>query len=273
MSSEPGAGQFDFADADRIVDFTTAHRMKMRGHTLVWHRQLPRWLVDGNFSKSQVSGILKQHIQTVVGHYRGRVETWDVVNEAIDDGTGLRETFWSKMLGGDYIAQALGWARDADPSAKLFYNDYDGEALGPKSDAIYYLLKSLKRRGLPINGVGLQSHFLLEDPPKMTDVAANMKRLAALGLELQVTEFDVRMTLPTTEQKLQDQAEIYHAYLSTCLSIAKCTAFLGWGFTDKYSWVPEFFEGKGAALPFDEMFRPKPAYRAMAHALGYFARH
>jgi endo-1,4-beta-xylanase len=247
--------------------------MKMRGHTLVWDRRLPRWLVDGNFSETQVSAILKSHIQTLVGRYRGRVLAWDVINEAIDDdGVGLRQTFWLKMLGSDYIAQALTWARDADPHAKLFYNDYGGEALGAKSDAIYDLLKSLKERRLPIGGVGLQSHFVLETPPKMTDVASNMKRLAALGLEIQITEFDVRMALPVTDKKLRDQAQVYLDYLSTCLSIANCTAFLSWGFTDKYSWVPYFSTGSGAALPFDEAYKPKAAYRAMAQALGNFRR-
>jgi endo-1,4-beta-xylanase len=260
--------RFDFADADNIVNFATTHGMKVRGHTLVWGRHLPRWLVEGSFSKTEVSAILRHHIETVVGRYRGRVFAWDVVNEAIDvEGAGLRETFWSKMLGSDYIAQALTWAQNADPHAKLFYNDYDGAALGAKSDAIFNLLKSLRVRGLPISGIGLQSHFALETPPKMSDVATNMKRLAALGLEIQVTEFDVRMAMPVTDQELQDQAQIYLDYLSTCLSVANCKAFLSWGFTDKYSWISDFFTGHGAALPFDEEYRPKPAYRAMAQAL------
>jgi endo-1,4-beta-xylanase len=156
----PTHGEFDFADADTIVNFATTYGMRVRGHTLIWHYSTPRWLVEGNFSKEEVSAILKEHIQTVVSRYRGRVYAWDVINEAInDEGTGLRQTFWSKMLGEDYIAQALTWAREADPDAKLFYNDYGGEALGNKSDAIYKMLKSLKGRGLPINGIGLQSHF------------------------------------------------------------------------------------------------------------------
>ena len=127
----PTHSEFDFADADTIVNFATAHEMRVRGHTLLWHYSTPRWLREGNFSKDEVSAILKEHIQTVVSRYRGRVYAWDVINEAInDDGTGLRQTFWSKMLGEDYIAQALTWAREADPDAKLFYNDYGGEALG-----------------------------------------------------------------------------------------------------------------------------------------------
>ena len=270
----PTRSEFNFTDADTIVNFASAHGMRVRGHTLIWYASTPRWLVQGNFSKDEVSAILRQYIQTTLSRYRGRVYVWDVINEAIsDDGSGLRQTFWSKMLGEDYIAQALTWAREADPDAKLFYNDYGGEALGDKSDAIYEMLKSLKGRGLPISGVGLQSHFSLEAAPKMSDVTTNMKRLAELGLEIQVTELDVRMPLPATEQKLQDQAQIYGSYLSTCLSIANCTAFLSWGFTDRHSWIPGYFAGTGAALPFDKSYRPKPAYRAMVQVFDNSSRH
>jgi endo-1,4-beta-xylanase len=266
-SLRPSRTQFNFADADAIVDFAEAHEMKVRGHTLVWHNQNPQWLINGNFSDSEISQILKEHIQTVVSRYRGRVYAWDVVNEAIDQNLGRRETLWSKALGDDYLGQPLRWAREADPQAKLFYNDYGGEALGAKSDAVYGLLRNLKARGIPIDGIGLQSHFRTDQPPKMREVATNMKRLAALGLEIHVTEFDVRMSLPSTEQELQKQAEIYRGYLSTCLSISNCKAFLMWGFTDKYSWIPGHIAGMGAALPFDESYKPKPAYAALMDVL------
>ncbi len=263
----PTRSRFAFADADKILDFAAAHGMKLRGHTLVWHDQLPRWLVDGNFSSDEVSAILREHIETVIGHYRGRVYAWDVVNEAIDDQGGLRQTFWSNRLGSDYIAQAFTLARAADPQATLLYNDYGGEALGVKSEAIYGLLKSLKGRGVPIDGIGLRSHFLLEQPPRMSEVAANIRRLAALGLEIQITELDVRMLMPPNEKKLQDQAQIYRAYLDACLVVTNCNTFVTWGFTDKYSWIPQFFPGNGAALPFDQAYRQKPAYHALLQAL------
>jgi endo-1,4-beta-xylanase len=263
----PSRAQFSFAAADAIVDFAQSHAMKMRGHVLVWHNQNPRWLTNGSFSRAEISQILKEHIQTVVTRYRGRIYAWDVVNEAIDDNSKRRETFWSNALGEDYIQQAFLWAREADPDAKLFYNDYGGEALGPKSDAIYGLLRNLKARNAPVDGIGLQSHFLNERPPSMVDVAANMRRLAALGLEIHVTELDVRMPLPPTGQKLQKQAEIYRDYLSACLSLGSCKAFLTWGLTDKYSWIPGRYAGMGAALPFDELYKPKPAYGALFDAL------
>jgi len=219
------------------------------------------------FFPRRISQILREHIQTVVTRYRGRIYAWDVVNEATGENSKPRQTFWSSALGEDYIRQAFLWAHEADPEARLFYNDYGGEALGPKSDAIYGLLRNLKARGVPIDGVGLQSHFQSERPPNMDNVATNMKRLAALGLEIHVTEFDVRMPLPSTAQKLLTQAKIYRDYLSACVSVARCKAFLTWGFTDKYSWIPGRFAGTGAALPFDESYQAKPAYGALLEVL------
>jgi endo-1,4-beta-xylanase len=241
--------------------------MQVRGHTLVWHGRIPQWLTDEHFSSKQISEILKNHIKTVVGRYRGRIYAWDVVNEAIDEELKLRHTIWSDALGPDYIQQAFMWAHEADPQAKLFYNDYGGEALGPRSDAIYNLLRTLKLRGVPIDGIGLQSHFAAEAPPNFSDVAANLKRLANLGLEIHVTELDVSLPLPPTKENLQRQADIYRKYLNACLSISNCKAFVMWGFTDKYSWIPAHVVGAGAALPLDKTFKPKPAYRALYDAL------
>ena len=258
---------YNFADADVIVDFANTYAMRVRGHTLVWHYQIPQWLINGNFPPGEISAILKEHIQTVVGHYRGRIYAWDVVNEAIGDNSTLQETIWLKALGPDYIEQAFVWAREADPQAKLFYNDSGGEALGPRSDAIYSLVRNLKARGVPIDGIGLQSHFSIEQPPNFRDISANLNRLAALGLEIHVTELDVRLSMPPTKEKLRQQATIYRNYLRACLSTSKCRAFVMWGFTDKYSWIPSYFRGKGAALPLDEAYNPKPAYNALFDVL------
>ena len=172
-----------------------------------------------------------------------------------------------KALGPAYIQQAFVWAHEADPQAKLFYNDYNDEALGPKSDAVYNLLRHLKARGVPIDGIGLQSHFLVEHPPDFNDIAVNLKRLAALGLEIHVTELDASMPMPPNKEHLQQQAKIYRYYLNECLSISNCKAFVMWGFTDKYSWIPKYMPGEGAALPFGKTYSPKPAYFALFDTL------
>jgi endo-1,4-beta-xylanase len=263
----PNGPSFQFADADAIVDFAITHGMRIRGHTLVWWGSVPQWLIDSHFPSSEIAEILKNHIHTVVDRYRGRIYAWDVVNEAIGQNSRLADTIWSKALGADYIAQAFIWAHQADPAAKLFYNDYGSELLGPRSDAIYRLLQNLMARGIPVNGVGVQSHLLAQHRPDFSEVAKSLERLAALGLEIHITELDVRIELPVTDEKLQQQAEVYRRYLGVCLSIPNCKVFAMWGFTDKYSWIPKFSPGSGAALPFDSAYGRKPAYYALRDAL------
>lgn len=264
----PTQSTYNFADADFLVEFAQAHDMRVRGHTLVWHNQLPDWLTSGTFTRDQLIAILRDHIMTVVGRYRGRISTWDVVNEAVDErGAELRQTVWSQGVGPDYIDMAFRFAHQADPAAKLFYNDYGGEDLGPKSDGIYNLVKDMKARGVPIDGVGLQSHFILGEVPPSADVDANIKRLSALGLQVQITELDIRTTLPADDAALRRQAGAYRDYLKVCLSNPSCTMFVTWGVTDRYSWIPQFYPGQGAALLFDDAAQPKPAYFALLDAL------
>lgn len=263
--TEPEQGIYTFADADSIVAFAKAHRMQVRGHNLVWHANLPDWLTRGHFSRSQLMTILREHITTVVSHYRGQVNIWDVVNEGVDDSGKLRNSIWLQALGPNYINLAFRWAHEANPSAKLFYNDYDGEGLGRKSNAIYNLVKGLLQRHVPISGVGLQMHVSLADAPTQADVIANMKRLAALGLEVQITEMDVAVGSDARPMsaRLAAQARIYAAMLQACLSVRACTAFVMWGFTDRYTWIPEVTGLPDAPLPFDANYHPKPAYAAL----------
>ncbi|MGQ9632237.1 MAG: endo-1,4-beta-xylanase [bacterium] len=263
----PGRDFYYFDDADAIVGFAKAHNIQVRGHTLVWHNQLPAWLIGGRWTRDELIEILREHITTVVGRYRGRVYAWDVVNEAIADDGSMRDTIWLRGIGPEYIDMAFRWAHEADPSALLFYNDYGGEGLGRKSDAIYALVRELLLRGVPIHGVGLQMHVSLDWHPNPQDVAANINRLASLGLEVHITEMDVRIREPITEEKLASQARIYRDILKVCLFSSNFKAFVLWGFTDRYSWIPHFFPGSGAGLIFDESYLPKPAYNALVDIL------
>ncbi len=266
-SVHPRRYRYDFRAGDALAGFAADNGMKMRGHTLVWHESLPPWLIWGIFSREEMAEILKEHIQTVVGHYRGRITCWDVVNEAVEKDGRLRETIWLQNLGPGYLEDVFRWAHEADPEAKLYYNDYGAEGMDQKADAVYRLLKELRARGVPVHGVGLQMHFEVEKPPNLEHVAANIKRLAELGLEVQVTELDLRIQEPVTEEKLAVQAGIYRDLLKICLAAPACRAFMMWGFTDRYSWIPDFFPGRGAALIFDRDYRPKPAYYALREAL------
>jgi len=258
----PNRQTFNFKDADAILSFAQANQMQVRGHTLVWHKDLPGWLTGGNFSRDELMIILKEHIQTVVGHYKGRILAWDVVNEAVDENGAPRDSLWRRVIGPDYIEMAFRWAHEADPQALLFYNDYGGEGLGPKSDAIYGLAQDLVKRGVPINGVGLQMHVTLGKAPKPEDVKANIERLSALDLQIHITELDVdiRDGTGTTAQRLAAQANVYRDVANVCLGSPACKALVMWGFTDRYTWIGNM------PLPFDKSYRPKPAYVALVEA-------
>lgn len=277
-ATEPERGQFNFGPGDKVVEFAEAHGMKVRGHNLLWHSHNPAWLAQGHFTAAELALIMRGHIQKVAGHYAGKVFAWDVVNEAIDVQGKVRRSIWYDQpgigmagQGTAYIEQAFRWAYEADPKALLFYNDDGAEGINPKSDAIYAMVKDFKQRGVPIDGVGLQMHItnLGED---LSSVDANVARLGALGLQVQITEMDVAVPLdgagnPVDAGDLGRQAQVYGKIASLCARQAACTAFQIWGFTDRYSWIPSFTKGKkGAALLFDLDYRPKGAYDAVLQA-------
>ncbi len=263
----PAPDSYNFSNADDLVDFAEANGMTIRGHMLIWHNQLASWVTSGTYDRDAAIALMRDHIQTVVGRYQGRVAAWDVVNEAIDDSGAWRtDSFWYRTIGPDYVALAFTFAHEADPAAKLYYNDYSAEGMNAKSDAVYALVRDLKADGVPIDGVGWQMHVVNGFRIGQEHVE-NAERLAALGLDLTITELDVRLQLPATEAALDRQAEAYGDIGAFCLAQANCVALLTWGFTDRYSWIPGFFAGYGDALIFDANYRPKPAYRALHAAL------
>ncbi|WP_219413045.1 endo-1,4-beta-xylanase [Pseudonocardia nigra] len=266
-SLEPERGQYDWAAADRLVETAEANGQQVRGHVLIWHSQLPDWLTENeaSISTEEFREIVRNHIQTVVGRYKGRIAEWDVVNEAFSDTGGLRDSIFLRKLGPGYIADAFRWAHEADPKATLFYNDYSAEDVNRKSNEAYALIKDFVATGVPIDGFGMQAHHSANYAP--TTMRENIQRFAALGLVTAVTEADVRMQLPVDGTKLQAQANVFSVLLSSCLAERSCISFTSWGFTDKYSWVPNTFEGQGAALFLDENLQAKPAYEAMRNDL------
>jgi len=267
-SLQPYRHQFNFNDADQLAAFAQTNHLRLRGHTLVWHSQMPWWLSHGQWTRDEGLRIMEEHITTVMQHFKGKVYAWDVVNEAVSDQApwGVRtDNFWGKTVGADYVEKAFEFARRADSQAVLYYNDYGAEGAGPKADAVFQLLKQLKAKNL-VDGVGWQSHF--ESGWKADKgYVANAQRLAQLGLEISITELDFRFTLPSTPEKLATQAESYRSMLRFCLSQPNIKAMVLWGFTDKSSWIPHFFKGQGDALIFDQNYRPKPAYDALADVL------
>ncbi len=274
----PDRATYDFHLGDEVVRFAQVHQMKVRGHCLVWGRSNPDWLLQSHFTTGQLSRLLHEHITRVMKHYAGRVFAWDVVNEALDEKGNLRDSLWYNqpgigLSGGGtaYIEQVFRWAHKADPKALLFYNEAEGEGLNRKSDAIYAMVKDFKRRGVPIDGVGLQMHLPMLEVG-ITGIAANIARLTALGLQVHITELDVSLPLDSSGQARADdlnrQADVYRSIVRACLDSPGCTAIQTWGFTDKYSWIGSHSRGaRGQALPFDREYQPKVAYRAVLEEL------
>ncbi len=261
--------EYNFKNPDYIVQWAEENKLQVRGHTLVWHKAVPGWLQRSGWSKDQVLQFLKEYIAVVMGRYKGRIYAWDVVNEPFEDNGKLREgsSFFQKTCGTEYIEKAFVWAHEVDPAAKLFLNDYNTETVNPKSNALYDLVKQLLAKGVPIHGVGIQAHVTEEGPPNFVLLLKNVKRLAALGLEVQFTELDVRIRGEITEEKLAHQAEIYRDFFRIAIGVKKVTCVTTWGTSDKDSWIPGQFKGYDAALMFDAQYAPKPAYDAALKAL------
>lgn len=261
---EAHPGEFDFGPGDAFVDAAHRNGQRVRGHTLVWHK-IPAWVTDGDYPRDRLREILQRHVETTAAHWRGRVVSWDVVNEPVSGDGELRDSVWLRGLGPDYIADAFHWARAADPDAVLFVNEYGVEGINPKSDRLYELVKSLRAQGVPIDGVGFQAHLVRMSLPDSFE--ENLRRFAELGVQIAITEMDVRMPLPATPEKLATQAALYARALRACLELPACQSFTTWGFTDRLVREDPVFPGEGAALPFDEAYQPKPAYWALRDTL------
>lgn len=276
--THPGEDTYNFQPGDELVAFAQAHQMKVRGHNLCWNVGNPDWLNALSTGPSSILyNTLKSHIDTVVSHYKGQVFAWDVVNEAVDDnatgiGTQLKDSIWYNqpgigLSGTGYVEQAFRWTHAADPDALLFYNDYNFYTPGPKFQAVYNMLADFVKRGVPIDGVGMQMHIDTFGYPDSAGLAQTMAKFTALGLQVHITEMDVALPVDAagaaTPSDLQAQALEYQRILSICLQNPGCTALETWGFTDKHSWIPAAHSDLGDALPFDSNYQPKPAFDSL----------
>ena len=285
-------GEYTFADGDRIADFATDHDMLLRGHTLVWHFQTDDWFFrDSDWKLLEKDAMLermKAYINEVMGHYQGRVYSWDVVNEAISDGEQFyrEDSDWYRTCGTEYIEKAFIYAREADPKAKLFYNDYN--LINPdKARKVYALVKDFQERGIPIDGIGMQGHWnleheLAEDLEQAKQYLANAIALfGSLGLEVHITELDLSIyphyhnvpkeERPTEIRKFtpeleQEQAEVLSALFEVLREKSDIiTSVTTWGVADNRTWLSFFIvEGRtDYPLLFDTTYRPKAAVEAL----------
>jgi endo-1,4-beta-xylanase len=258
----PTPDGFDFRRADALVRWALGHGIAVHGHTLVWHRQVPGWVTERDWTRAELRAYLKRYVTTVVRHFRGQVRSWDVVNEPLTARGSLRRSLWERVLGPGYVADALRWARAADPKARLYVNDFDLERPGPKSAAMYRLLRGLRRRQVPLDAIGLQAHVTPQWRPTGHELRAIMRRFAGLGLQVDISEMDVPVA--PGDAALVDQASIYRTVAAACRRVPQCGRFTTWGFTDASTWL-------GSAqrpLPFSSSGAPKPAWQAIADEFG-----
>ena len=292
-SLQPQPGKFDFRAADRYVQFGVENGMFIVGHTLVWHSQTPDWVFAGangkRLDRKTLLQRMRDHIQAVVGRYKGEVKSWDVVNEVLEwDGT-LRDSPWRQIIGEDYIAKAFQFAHEADPAAELFYNDY-GIETGAKREGALALIRKLKAEGVPITGVGIQEHVGLSWPSSR-DVNEAIAAFGRLGIKVAITELDIDVLparaqslnadvtrrealdpalnpyaagLPDTVQQAlaRRYAELFGVYLQHSGIVERVTF---WGVTDADSWLNNWpIRGRTSyPLLFDSAGRPKPAFYAV----------
>jgi endo-1,4-beta-xylanase len=292
-STEPKPGQFHFDEADKYVDFGTRNGMFVVGHTLVWHSQTPKWVFEddnGNpTDRDTLLARMRSHILAVVGRYKGRIKSWDVVNEAINMNGSLHDSPWRKIIGDDYIEKAFEFAHEADPDAELYYNDYWIEN-GAKRKGVLALVEKLKAAGVPITGVGIQDHVNLR-APSAQDMDATITALGKLGMKVAITELDVDV-LPSRSGSLSADvsrnetadpalnpytsglpddiqqalasryAEIFGVFLKHRGTIERVTF---WGVTDADTWLDNWpIKGRtNYPLLFDRSGQPKPAFNAV----------
>lgn len=292
----PQPTRYDFSPADRYVAFGEANGMFITGHTLVWHSQTPRWVFQDSSGKPLTRDALlarmKDHIQTVVGRYKGRIKGWDVVNEALNEDGTMRKSPWYNIIGDDYIAKAFQYAHEADPAAELYYNDYNLENAAKRNGAAE-LVKKLKAQGIPIAAVGSQTHEKLYNTGTAAKLDTTISVLNALGVKVNITELDVDVLPAATQNRTADvgvmaqgglsaavnpfaaglpdsvqrklaarYSELFHVFIKHRGAIDRVTF---WGVGDGDSWLNDWpMRGRtNYPLLFDRQDLPKPAFDAV----------
>ncbi|KAF2738731.1 glycoside hydrolase [Polyplosphaeria fusca] len=268
MFIEPQRNVFNYTLGDQIVQPGIKAGQMRRCHNFVWHSQLPEWLTSRNWTKTELTSILENHIKHEAEYYYDECYAWDVVNEAFNDDGTYRSDIWLNTLGKEYIELAFKFARKyVSPRTRLYYNDYNIERVNNKSLATAELVKDFQKRDIPIDGVGLQAHFTTGRSPTYEELSGALKLFGDLGVETALTELDVRVNLPNNANLTQQQAKEYTSSVKACVDAEDCVGVTVWDFWDPVSWVPETFPGQGDATLWTANFTKKPAYYAISDML------
>jgi endo-1,4-beta-xylanase len=262
-ATEPNRGQFNWGNADAVVNWATSRGKLVRGHTLVWHSQLPGWVSNIN-DRNTLTQVIQNHINQVAGRYKGRIAHWDVVNEVLEDNGNFRNSVFYRVLGEEFVDLAFRTARAADPNAKLYINDYNLDYTGVKINNTIALVKRLQSRGTPIDGIGTQAHLIVGN---LAPFDQTLKQLAATGLDVAITELDIRILKPVDANKLAQQQRDYETVTKSCLSTPQCVGITLWGVSDRHTWVDSTFPTYDAPLLWDDNYNKKSAYTGTDNAL------
>ncbi|KAH7132188.1 xylanase 2 [Dendryphion nanum] len=272
-ATEPNRGQFSWGGADQVANFATQNKKQLRCHTLVWYSQLPSW-VNNIRDNSTLMSVMTNHINQVMGRYKGKCTHWDVVNEALNEDGTLRDNVFLRIIGEQYLPISFRIAAAADPASKLYYNDYNLEYGEKKHEGALRIVKLVQSWGVKIDGVGLQGHLVTEKTgtqstptPSVAVLTKVLQDYADLKVDVAYTELDIRMNTPDNANKLKVQAEAYARVAQSCINVERCVGITLWGVSDKYSWVPQTFSGEGSALLWNNNFQKKPAYTSFLNVL------
>ena len=277
-ATEPAENEFNFAKGDKMVKYAQENKIRVRGHALAWHSQVAGW-VSSNYGgqKEKLLAVLKNYIEKVVGHYKGQVAEWDVVNEAINDdyNAGWRSngSVWYEGIGAEFLDSAFVWAHKADPDAELCYNDYSlewGLREGSKASFVVEQVKRWKQNNIPITCVGTQTHIEIAHETTPQNVRALAKALNELGVVLNITELDIGFPKGSAGQltaaDYAKQGHLYRQFMDVFLEEPNMGEFVIWGLTDAHSWLDEQ-QGKTEGLLYDKQYKPKPAYDSIMVSL------
>ena len=269
-SIQPERGRFEFAGADAVLEFAEANGQEVRGHNLVWAQDqfTPAW-VRAISDPDELRSVVHDHIDAVLGRYRGRIHRWDVVNEPLETlGTGPSDSVFRRVLGPGWLAEVLTYAHEVDPDIEIWLNEYGTDWVPGKHAAFLAVVRELVDDGVPLDGIGLQTHRLSPDGPDPEAFAAQLRDLAGLGLQVALTEVDVA-TSPGDATAFDRQAVAYRTIVEACLAQPACEEVTMWGISDADTWLEAqgILPAPTRPLLFDDAFEPKPAYDAFAAAL------